>query len=128
MKIGHVLIAAASLSAIAGTPVYAQSAHDRDVALIPNVPAETIIATFIESCEMIGRVREQTAEYVICDATRYPSRSLNIVKMYFEPRENGWSIKTNSQVNFGGTTAWSRTPDNFSMDMTLARHILDNQG
>lgn len=128
---GRTLIAASALSLIAGTPVFAQSVHDRDVAVIPYVPTAVILETFAESCQTAGgRILEQTDEYLVCDATNYvySPRSRNIVKMYFEARDGGWSIKTNSQIDMGnGVVAWTRMPSNFQMDMHLARQVLEKQ-
>lgn len=128
---GRTLIAASALSLVAGFSAHAQSVNDRDVALIPNVPTSVIMETFVESCQMIGgRILEQTDEYLVCDATQYihAPRRKNIVKMYFEARDGGWSIKTNSQVDLGnGVTAWTRMPSNFPMDMHLARQVLEKQ-
>lgn len=128
---GRTLIAASALSLMDGFSAHAQSVNDRDVAIIPNVPTSVIMETFVESCSLVGgRILEQTDEYLVCDATRYVNgpRSRNIVKMYFEARENGWSIKTNSQVDLGGgVVAWARSPSNFPMDMHLARQVLEKQ-
>jgi len=83
--------------------------------------------TFAESCQMMGRVRERETNAIICDTTRIGARSPSIIRMTYEPKGDGYSIKTMTQVNFGGILTWARSHENYPLDLVLARHVVEKQ-
>lgn len=111
------------VAAFAANETCAQQA----VAVIPRMSEAVILESFAESCSLIGRVEAREPNAVVCNTTRIGQRYPTVIKMTYEPHADGFEIKTMSQVRFGGVLAWSRTPDNYPMDMVLARHVLEKQ-